>query len=165
MRKAREEQQAQDRKKQEQERAIEADRALREKLLDENYWENSLSLSGLPVTEKKRALTEAREALKPLPFGTPERQVREAANAVFDLFKNKHRVIESMNGFVGALGQYIEKLNQKYKLDARRTLWTVKDEVWNSIKPQLYEELAGTETQEEAEKLMRQLVREELNLR
>jgi hypothetical protein len=145
-----------------QARAAQEDRALRASLLDENSW----SLFELPASEKKLAIAEAREALEPLPFGTPDLQVREAANAVFDRFKAKHRLIESMNSaFVGSFELFIEKLNQKYELDADRTLRTVKDEVWKSIEPQLYEALDGTERQEEADKLMRQLVREELDLR
>ncbi len=114
----------------------------------------------LPKTEVEEAVHEARNALSQLPTGTPQSELQQARDVVFERHKKKHALIEHAAG--GALREYIRKLETNWDFDKSTT--ALQSELAEAVRYELTEEIDGTESQEQANRLMRRIVREELDI-
>jgi len=132
------------------------DQETRERLLS-----NTLALCyGIPGAEVEHALREVRDAFRQLTNGTTEAELRKVRDAVFARYKRKHSLIDNAAG--NELGTCIRKLEEQWEFD--KSTWTLQFELADVVRRGLTEQLDGTEPEEQVNKLMRQIVRQELDI-
>ena len=115
---------------------------------------------GVPRGEVKKAVQEAQAALGPFPTGTAEHKLREVRDKIFERYRQKQVRIDEAVG--NALRRYIQELSEEWELD--KSTWVLQSELSEAVRRELAEELDGTETQEDVNELMQQIVQEALGV-
>jgi hypothetical protein len=122
--------------------------------------------SGMSREDQAEALAGARAEIAKLPAGAPKGEIEKARDRVVAEYKEEHERKEAKERLIEAgLGEiygYVQRLEQDWVFD--KSTWSLTEELKPAIREALEEELEGDEPREEVLKLLRDLVRQELDL-
>lgn len=147
----------------ERQHAVEQDRVSRESVLNAAPWK----LARLPTQEREKALATIREHIAQLPEGTPTGALQEAADQAIQPYlkaqAQRDRKEQLIREGLCEIFSYILKLQADWDFKGKGA-WTLEMDIKESIRKRLEAELTGNETPERIPKIVRRLVRDELDI-